>query len=53
MEFNESTIIIITFLVAFLSNIILTIITGNRPQFRLAVVLTAIGLGLTWQSWLI
>jgi len=51
MEFNE--LIIIMFLVAFLSNIILTIITGNRPQFRLAVVLMTIWLGLTWQSWLI
>jgi len=53
MELNISTIIIVTFSVTFLSNIILTIVTDDRPQFRLAVVLTAIGLGLTWQSWLI
>jgi len=51
MEFNE--LIIIMFLVAFLSNIILTIITGNRPQFRLAVIIISMVLGLTWQSWLI
>jgi len=51
MEFNE--LIIITFSVTFLSNIILTIVTDDRPQFRLAVIIISMVLGLTWQSWLI
>ena len=53
MELNISTIIIVTFSVTFLSYIILTIVTDDRPQFRLAVIIISMVLGLTWQSWLI